>query len=275
MINEHSAACHGHAPVPLSSSLSSAALAKNTPWVRKHSRKKKLVGVCCLFSSMQCWEGGGHLCPPDRGGCFPESWAEGVKYHEKIFLRQCADSAPSLFLNWEWCMNYLNLKPEIYIIGRIFLCFIWAVKWDLIISPPWASFNESRFESEIFIIFHEVNCGRRGGEICKFARRLFLKKPPLLRKKNVQMCIPQDAEWLSLKTGLPGMLAVGKHLALLFTNAVSVHFAFIFLSHTIFTQEWVLIAYLSWKVADPTDQRHRRQSCLLPSLTPRQRSWEK
>lgn len=42
MINERSAACHGHAPVPLSSSLSSAALAKNTPWVRKHSRKKKL-----------------------------------------------------------------------------------------------------------------------------------------------------------------------------------------------------------------------------------------
>lgn len=51
------------------------------------------------------------------------------------------------------------------------------------------------------------------------------------------MCIPRDAEWLSLKTGLPGMLAVGKHLALLFTNALSVHFAFIFLSHTIFTQE--------------------------------------
>lgn len=33
-------------------------------------------------------------------------------------------------------MNYLNLKPEIYIIGCIFLWFIWAVKRYLIISPP-------------------------------------------------------------------------------------------------------------------------------------------
>lgn len=68
-------------------------------------------------------------------------------------------------------MNYLNLKPEIYIIGRVFLCFIWAVKRYLIISPSQASFNESRFESEIFIIFHELNHGRRGGGICKFARK--------------------------------------------------------------------------------------------------------
>lgn len=52
-------------------------------------------------------------------------------------------------------MNYLNLKPEIYITGCIFLCFIWAVKWYLIISPSWASFNESRFESEIFMAFQE------------------------------------------------------------------------------------------------------------------------
>lgn len=33
----------------------------------------------------------------------------------------------------------------------IFHCFIWAVKRHLIISPSWASFNESGFESEIFI----------------------------------------------------------------------------------------------------------------------------
>lgn len=107
-----------------------------------------------------------------------------------------------------------------------------------------------------------------------YARKLFKKKKkaPFIKKKKVQMSIPRDAEWLSLKRGLPGMVAVGNHLALLFTNAVSVHFAFIFLSHAIFTQEYVLIAHLSWKVADPTDRRHRRQGCLLPSLTPRQRS---
>lgn len=68
-------------------------------------------------------------------------------------------------------MNYLDLKPEIYIIGYIFPCFIWAVKRYLILSPSWASFNESRFESEIFIIVRELKHGRSGGGICKFARK--------------------------------------------------------------------------------------------------------
>ena len=43
-------------------------------------------------------------------------------------------------------------KVESKIIEYIFHCFIWAVKRHLIISPSWASFNESGFESEIFII---------------------------------------------------------------------------------------------------------------------------
>jgi len=73
-------------------------------------------------------------------------------------------------------MNYRNLKLEIHIIGRICLCFIWAVKRYRIISPSWASFNESRFESEIFIIFQGLNRGRRGGGICKFPRKRGKKK---------------------------------------------------------------------------------------------------
>lgn len=57
----------------------------------------------------------------------------------------------------------------------IFCCFIWAVKRHLIISPSWASFNESGFESEIFIILQGrdyIVFQKRGERVMEIRRHL-------------------------------------------------------------------------------------------------------
>lgn len=61
---------------------------------------------------------------------------KGIKYWQKLFFSQYADTAPVFWvLNWIWYMNYLNVKLKVKY--RIYLSlFYLAVKRHLIISPP-------------------------------------------------------------------------------------------------------------------------------------------